>query len=84
MPLLEPTDIRKQFERGVVILSFDTEQIWGHMDLMNVTRFERRYPDAIGAHSKLLACLSKAGVSATWFLVGGLTLQESQGPRTAE
>jgi hypothetical protein len=77
---IESADIRKQFERGVVILSFDTEQIWGHMDLMSETRFERRYPDAIGAHSKLLACLANAGVSATWFLVGGLALRESQGP----
>ncbi len=27
----EPYD-RKLFERGVVILSFDTEQIWGYFD----------------------------------------------------
>jgi hypothetical protein len=80
MPV-EPANIRKQFERGVVILSFDTEQIWGHMDLMSDSRFERRYPDAIGAHSKLLACLAKAGISATWFLVGGLTLRGSQGSK---
>jgi hypothetical protein len=78
MPI-EPADIRKLFERGVVILSFDTEQIWGHMDLMSRTRFERRYPDTIGAHSKLLARLADADISATWFLVGGLALRESHG-----
>ena len=31
---VEYFDIRKQFERGVVILSFDTEQIWGYLDLL--------------------------------------------------
>ena len=35
----EPYDIGKQFETGVVILSLDTEQIWGYLDQMNETQF---------------------------------------------
>jgi len=80
MPV-ESNDVCKQFDRGVVILSLDTEQIWGYLDLLNEAQFQRRYPDALGAHSKLLACLAGAGISATWFMVGGMTLHGSEGPR---
>jgi hypothetical protein len=80
MPV-EPYDVRKKFERGAVILSLDTEQIWGYMDLLNDLQFQDRYPDALGAHEKLLACLCRAGVSATWFVVGGMTLRGSDGAR---
>jgi peptidoglycan/xylan/chitin deacetylase (PgdA/CDA1 family) len=75
----EPYDVRKQFETGVVILSLDTEQIWGYLDHMNEAQFRIRYPDALGAQEKVLACLSKAGVSATWFMVGGMALRGSEG-----
>jgi hypothetical protein len=68
---------RGPFERGVVILSLDTEQIWGYLDVLNERQFQCRYPDTIGVHEKLLACLRAAGVSATWFLVGGMTLPGS-------
>jgi len=74
-------DFCKQFERGVVILSLDTEQIWGYSDLLSEPQFGRRYPDAVGAHEKLLECLSRAGVSATWLIVGGMALGGSQGAR---
>ena len=47
MPV-EPHDVRKQFETGAVILSLDTEQIWGYLDQMNETQFRNRYPDALG------------------------------------
>jgi hypothetical protein len=79
--LFEPYDVREQFARGAVILSLDTEQIWGYMDLMNEPQFHHRYPDAVGAHDKLLSCLCRAGVSATWFMVGGMTLRGSDGAR---
>jgi hypothetical protein len=79
----EPYDIRKQFEAGVVILSLDTEQIWGYLDQMNETQFRERYPDALGAQEKVLACLSNAGVSATWFMVGGMTLRGAAGARSS-
>jgi len=78
---LEPYDPRKLFERGAVILSFDTEQIWGYFDHLNEEQFQRRYPNTLDAHEKLLACLCAAGVSATWFVVGGMTLHESEGAR---
>ena len=80
MPI-ESYDVRQQFERGVVILSLDTEQIWGYLDLLNETQFRNRYPDAQAAHEKVLACLSNAGVSATWFMVGGMALHGSDGAR---
>lgn len=74
-------DFHKLFERGVVMLSVDTEQIWGHLDLLNETQFHSRYPDALGAHDKLLTSLCAAGVSATWFVVGGMTLRGADGTR---
>ena len=80
MPI-ELDNVQRQFKRGVVMLSLDTEQIWGYLDLFNERRFMRRYPDAVGAHAKLLECLTRAGVSATWFVVGGMALRGSQGPR---
>jgi peptidoglycan/xylan/chitin deacetylase (PgdA/CDA1 family) len=80
MPV-ESEDVRRQFERGVVILSLDTEQIWGYLDMLDEPRFSRRFPDAVAAHARLLACLAKAGISATWFLVGGMALRGSQGPK---
>ena len=65
----------------MVILSLDTEQIWGYLDLLNETQFRNKYPDAQAAHEKVLACLSNAGVSATWFMVGGMALHGSDGAR---
>lgn len=79
--MAETFDIRQQFERGVVILSLDTEQIWGYFDLCNERQFEQRYPDATGAHLRLLTCLERAGVPATWLLVGGMSLQGTSGAR---
>ena len=76
-------DVRKLFERGVVILSVDTEQIWGHLDVLTQTQFQSRYPGALGAHDELLTCLCAARVSATWFVVGGMTLRGSDGARDA-
>jgi hypothetical protein len=48
---------------------------------LNEPQFRSRYPDALEAHEKLLACLQAAGVSATWFVVGGMTLRGSSGAR---
>jgi hypothetical protein len=67
------------FDRGAVILSIDTEQIWGYLDLLNETQFEEQYPNAPLAHEKLLDRLCAAGVRATWFVVGGMALRESIG-----
>jgi hypothetical protein len=77
----EPSDIRPEFELGVVILSLDTEQMWGYSDLLSEHQFRRRYPDALGAHKKLLACLERAGIGATWLLVGGMALSGTAGPQ---
>jgi len=67
------------FERGVVMISIDTEQIWGYLDCLNQRQFEKRFPDSPDAHTKLLSKLSSAGVSATWFVVGGLALPGTTG-----
>ncbi len=69
------------FERGMVILSFDTEQVWGHSDYCNEAQFLERYPGAFEAHDKLLDRLCAADIPATWFMVGGLALRGSQGAR---
>ncbi|HEY7391352.1 MAG TPA: hypothetical protein VH640_22745 [Bryobacteraceae bacterium] len=69
----------KSFERGAVILSIDTEQIWGYLDLLDEAQFEEKYPNAPLAHEKLLDRLCAAGVRATWFVVGGMALRESIG-----
>src|SRR5689334_10047662 len=69
------------FERGIAILSFDTEQVWGHSDYFTEAQFLERYPGAFEAHDRLLDRLCAAGIPATWFMVGGLALRGSQGPR---
>ncbi|HLH42330.1 MAG TPA: hypothetical protein VKV74_05035 [Bryobacteraceae bacterium] len=72
-----------RFERGVAMVSLDTEQIWGYrdplFDPLDESQFENRYPGAPEAHDKLLACLQAAGIGATWFVVGGLALPGSAG-----
>lgn len=72
-----------QFPRGAVVISIDTEQIWGYFDLLSEAQFHDRFPDAISAHDKLLTYLRMAGVSATWFVVGGMALRECAGARDA-
>jgi hypothetical protein len=67
------------FKRGVVIVSIDTERMWGYLDYLNELQFSNRFPDAPGAHEKLLDRLCKAQVAATWLLVGGLALRDSGG-----
>src|SRR5689334_22809242 len=80
------TPICRSFERGVVMLSLDTEQIWGYLDQMAESRYREHYRDALDAHPRLLRSLTGAGISATWFLVGGMSLDRSGGsqdPRMA-
>lgn len=69
------------FERGIVVISIDTEQIWGYSDLFTEEQFHQRFPDALLAHERLLESLRAAGVSATWFVVGGMALHDSAGIR---
>src|SRR5438105_3241521 len=69
------------FERGMAILSFDTEQVWGNSDNFTEAQFLERYPGAFEAHDRLLDRLCEADIAATWFLVGGLALPGSDGAR---
>jgi hypothetical protein len=73
--------IRQQFERGAVVLSIDTEQIWGYADIMTEPQYLLRFPDALRAHDKLLSRLCASRISATWFVVGGMLLERSTGGR---
>lgn len=68
------------FDRGIVILSIDTEQIWGYLDQLSEAAFQSRFPGAPEMHQRMLALLCQAGLSATWFLVGGMTMPGSGGP----
>jgi hypothetical protein len=67
----------RPFERGVAIISIDTELMWGYRDLMGEPKFEARFPDSPIAHTQMLAHLCAAQVSATWFVVGALALHDS-------
>src|SRR5437868_8599302 len=67
------------FERGVAILSLDTEQIWGHAGILTEDQFERLYPNTPEVHDKLLDSFCSAEITATWFVVGGMTLASSEG-----
>jgi hypothetical protein len=62
-----------------VVISIDTEQIWGHFDLMSEEDFCRRYPNSPAVNDRLLACLCLAKVKATWDVVGGLSLDACDG-----
>src|SRR5690349_1309932 len=71
------------FERAVVVISLDAEQIWGYLDLLDERAFCQRYPNVANAYEGLLDRFCAAGISATWALVGGLSLDGMEGPRDA-
>jgi hypothetical protein len=68
------------FERGAAVLSIDTECIWGFLDKYDDSVFETHYPNALAITERLLTLLCQAGLSATWAVVGGLSLSGSAGP----
>jgi peptidoglycan/xylan/chitin deacetylase (PgdA/CDA1 family) len=70
---------KSPFDCGIATLSFDTEQIWGYVDIFGESQFLQKYPGAIEAHDRLLDRLTNANIRATWFVVGGMTLPGSQG-----
>ena len=67
----------RPFERGVAIISIDTELMWGYRDLMGEAKFQARFPDSPIAHTQMLARFCAAQVSATWFVVGALALHDA-------
>ncbi len=69
----------RSFENGAVVISIDTEQIWGHFDMMSEEDFCRRYPNSPAVNDRLLECLCVAEVRATWDVVGGLSLDACDG-----
>lgn len=68
------------FERGAAVISIDTEQIWGYLDLYDEQQFEARYPSAREIHDRLLNLLCREGIPATWTVVGMLAMNGSNGP----
>jgi hypothetical protein len=73
--------MQKPFPSGAVILSIDTEHIWGYLDILNEAGFRSRFPGAMEAHDRLLHRIGAAGVSATWFVVGAVALSHCTGAR---
>jgi hypothetical protein len=71
--------MQELFPSGAVILSIDTEHMWGYFDELTESGFRQRFPTAVEAQDKLLARLIDAGLSATWFVVGGMALRECAG-----
>lgn len=69
-------------EPGTLVISFDTELIWGSFDHASAGAFERRFPDERGTIAALLGLLDRHEVAATWAVVGHLFLSECRrGPR---
>jgi len=66
--------MRQPFPGGAVVLSIDMEHMWGYLDCLNEAAFRQRFPAAIQTQDMLLANLVAAGLSATWFVVGGMAL----------
>jgi hypothetical protein len=76
----------RQFERGVVVISLDVEQIWGYLDCLTEAAFEAGFPAALQVPRDLLELLSGYRISATWCVVGALSLGRGEGassPRLA-
>jgi len=68
------------FERGAAVISIDTEQIWGYLDLFDEQQFEARYPNTREIHDRLLTLLTREGIGATWTVVGMFAQAGSKGP----
>ena len=80
---LEMQPYQSPLERGAVLITLDTEQIWGYLDLLDKQAFAAEFPLAEGIADKVLEILVAAGVSATWTVVGGMSLAGSRGPADA-
>lgn len=73
------TGRQQYFDNGAVVISIDTEQIWGHFDVAQKYDFCERFPDAPSINDRLLDAICSAGLSATWDVVGALSLPGSAG-----
>lgn len=74
------------FDRGIVMVTLDAEQIWGYLDCYTEEEFNRRFPRTAETAPKLLELFCQAGISATWAVVGALSLDGAagrDGPRFA-
>jgi hypothetical protein len=69
------------FPSGAIVLSIDTEHMWGYLDQLTENAFRQRFPGALQTQDMLLARLVAGGISATWFVVGGMALRECAGAR---
>jgi peptidoglycan/xylan/chitin deacetylase (PgdA/CDA1 family) len=63
---------------GTAVISIDTERMWGYADLFAEPEFERRFAGSIEIHDRLLDLLCAARITATWAVVGGLSLAEDR------
>jgi hypothetical protein len=54
--------------------------MWGYFDHLSDFAFRQRFPHAVEGQDRMLTRLIETGISATWFVVGGLALHECAGP----
>lgn len=67
------------FDRAVAVISLDTEQIWGYLNMLDEKAFTTLYPNTMAVHDALLDRLCAAGIRATWAVVGALALAGTDG-----
>ncbi len=65
--------------RGTVLVTLDTEQIWGYLDCLTEREFQESFPRAVETAPKLLDLFCQAGLRATWTVVGALSLEGTGG-----
>jgi hypothetical protein len=63
---------------GTLLITLDTELIWGSYDHTSPAEFNRRYPDVRATIDGLLEILVKNRISATWAIVGHLFLDRCE------
>src|SRR5437868_10098647 len=68
------------FESGAIVISIDTEQIWGYFDILTEREFCRKFPNAVATTERLLKYICSAGLRATWDVVGALSFARWHGP----
>jgi len=77
-PEAQTTRAKVELERGVFVLSIDTELMWGSLHRMSPAEFEAKNGQLRDVIRRLLALLDRYKVAATWALVGHLFLDSCE------
>ena len=62
--------------RGSLVLTFDTELIWGSFDHATPAEFARRYPEIRETIRATIRLLERHEIRATWAVLGHLYLRQ--------